>query len=481
MAQQDPTKFFRVTVNKEEITVVRDPDSAEIDSCPVTATSLQLWTTQALVKMLREGRLTDEEEYRVLGANLYDIVFNNRLGTVIRESWNKEEQAFKVELGFGKGQNILPTFPWELLYCPTEFGKEGSGDFLAQLPNLILTRRLTLDGTPRSLRIETPPVRILFVASGPTGHEVEYESVLEAIQNLGSEMVEVNTLLPNVPGKLATWENFKTALKLKPHAIHFLGHGKWDKERNAGTIVFMKDNNTEDPRTESEVANNLVGKTDVRLVFLQACESAQSDPYHAFSGAAQQLAQKGIPAVVGMQSKINHQLANLFAREFYEALAKRLTVDAALQTARIKISETPADLAQRLGFGIPLLYIRKSDPLFPPADASSGQPEVIIRPVPTPALTAAPMSSEFVDCPWPGCGKRNRSTYPLCKECGGQLLCKKGHRVQDAGKLCPYCRSPLEQPLQKEGGDKFADRTGVPLFSPSNPFSSNPRQRAKMI
>ena len=457
MASGDPIKFFRVVVGKDKIRVFREPGSADIPDCEVEVNDLQLWTTQVLVAMLREGRLIDEEEYKALGANLYKILFDNEIGTAIRKSY--QDQFMRVELEFEKGQEALASCPWELLYCPDEYGMEASGQFLADLPKLILTRRIKLDGEPRPLRIDKAPAKILFVASGPKGREVEYDSVLEAIESLGPEMIEVTPLLDGRSDRkspIATWDNFKDLIAINQfHAIHFLGHGEWDKIRKAGTILFMnKDNSAEDPRSESEVAKVLTGKKSLRLVFLQACESAQGDPYHAFSGAAQQLAQNGIPAVVGMQSKIDHTLANIFAKTFYQALANRLTVDAALQTARTEIRDHPSDPSQRLEFGLPVLYLRDSDSLFPPAGPAGTQTGPGISPA-GPASTQT--SPELVACPW--CKELNKSTDNYCGNCAAEILCKKCNtRVDMKRRFCGACQKPLGQPAEispPKGGDEF--------------------------
>ena len=280
--------------------------------------------------------------------------------------------------------------------------------------------------------IDKPPLKVLLVASGPTGHPIEYDKVREAIESPGKDLIQVTALLPSEePGiaSKATWKNFTAMLENDEfHVVHFLGHGKWDSEKKAGTILFMRKDDTDDPRSEGEIATTLMGLPSLHLVFLQACESAESDPYQAFSGVAQQLAQKAIPAVVGMQTKINQQVANQFASAFYVALANKLTVDAALQTARRTILDESSDSAQRLGFGLPVLYLRESEPLFAPAGPTS--PQTI---------------SEFVTCVW--CGERNKPTDKFCAKCDGALSCFKCKISVDRPRAsCGQCGEPLRQP-----------------------------------
>ena len=483
MASELSIKVFEVKVCDDN--QIRVGGTQEFPNCPVADDELQRRTTQVLVDMLREGRLVDKDEFKVLGENLYKVLFGNVVGEAVRNSYLVG--FTKIELGFEKKQADLSSWPWEYLYCPLDEAKKGSGCFLAQQDNVIVTRRLKLDGAQRGLRIDKPPLKVLFVASSPklqnidakqpdlkAGDEkvlwVEYESVLEEIRNLGEEMktklgeqmIKVTALLPEekvekdgTKVQKATWENFRAKVKNEePHAIHFLGHGKWDSEEEAGAILFMKNDGSVDPRWEDDVARCLMPLPSLSLVFLQACESAQSDPYQAFSGVAEQLAQKGIPAVVGMQTKINHLVANKFARAFYEALADRLTVDAAVQKARATMSDASSDSAHRMGFGLPVLYLQKSESLFAP-----------IGPTGTPAgsgvisagPTTTPMLPESFVCPW--CGGRNISDDNFCATCRGQVVCLTCKtRIARQRLDCGSCGMPLRQPSlasKTAAGDKF--------------------------
>jgi hypothetical protein len=458
MPREAPNRFFSVVVGTDAIRVEREPGCADLPKCAIERDGLQRRTTQVLATMLREGRLKDKEEFQILGENLYNILFDNDIGEAVKKAFGQPLQFMRVELEFEEGQEALSSLPWEYTYFPGEYGK-GGGYFLAEQVKLVLTRRLRLD-TPRSLRIDKPPLKVLFVASSPKGFDVEYEKILEVIGSR-PELIKVTPLLPydgddsekTIPK--ATWQNFTAMLENEEfHAIHFLGHGRWDAGAKAGTILFMKKDGTADPRADNEVATTLMGFSSLRLVFLQACESAQSDPYQAFSGVAQQLAQKAIPAVVGMQYKINQQVANKFASAFYEALAQKLTVDVALQKARRTIVDEFSDPIQRLGFGLPVLYLRESDSMFAPAGSVGAQ---------TP-------QSEFDACPW--CQARNKVTEKFCGDCSGSLACSNCKtRVDRRRKFCGECNAPLvpgvaataspaQPPPAISGGDSFGPKVG---------------------
>src|ERR1051326_2742531 len=158
-------RVFSVVVGTDgTIRVDHEPGQDDIPNCRIKLDDdLQRRTTQVLVTMLREGRLKDEEEFKVLGSNLYKVVFDNAIGEAVRKAFYEKFQFMRLELEFEKGQEILSSWPWEYLYCPEEYGKVGSGFFLADQVKLVLARRLRLD-TRRNLRIDKPPLKILFVA-----------------------------------------------------------------------------------------------------------------------------------------------------------------------------------------------------------------------------------------------------------------------------------------------------------------------------
>lgn len=456
MPSDAPNKMFRIKVGKEEIRVEREAGADDIPICKITKDDLQFRTTKVLVDMLRQGRLNDRDEYQILGENLYTILFANKVGAELKAAFQQSGLEFvRVELEFEEGREDLASLPWEYVYLPEN--SDGGGYFLAQKKKVVLTRRLRMEKS-RSLRIDKPPLKVLFVASSPkqkilnlrTGQQeeidfrVEYDKVLELMQSFDPETIKVTALLPyekdQNTGQItprATWKNFVAMLENEEfHAIHFLGHGRWEEKK--GTILFMKKDGTPEPMAEDDLASTLDDYQSIRLVFLQACESAFSDPYQAFSGVAQQLAQKKIPAVVGMQYKIHQEVANAFACEFYTALAGKSKVDVALQKARWKIATEHSGSLDRLSFGLPVLYLRESESLFesvvPAAPAASAVSAA-------PAAKATPL--ELVTCPW--CSSRkNNIDDTFCGECDGSLICTNCQkRVDRSRRSCGKCRAVL--------------------------------------
>jgi tetratricopeptide (TPR) repeat protein len=94
----------------------------------------------------------------------------------------------------------------------------------------------------------------------------------------------------------------------------------------------------------------------LRLVFLNSCEGARGSESDAFSSTAATLVRRGVPAVVAMQYEITDAAAIEFSRDFYEALADSLPVDAAVTEARAAVS-----MESMLEWGTPVLYMHSPD------------------------------------------------------------------------------------------------------------------------
>ena len=398
---------------------------------------------------------------------------------------------WKVELEFESEQHVLASWPWEYLYCPPLPGM-GGGYFLAESAKLVLTRCLPLYLPPRNLLVPEKdlPIRVLFVAASPGKlSPVEYESVLEELKELEEQYKDKITVLPLVDPYVkldgilvekynpnATFSKFfDMVLNFDPHIIHFVGHGRCLGEEG-GQLAFMDLNVNGDAHwvTDNELASKLMG-TSLRLVFLQACESAlpsspyssyealadlHHNPYEAISGVAMHLAKQNIPAVVAMQYRIQSQVANEFARAFYTALADRKSVDAAMQEGRLKILTQISDWAKTSSFGLPVLYLQQSGSLLalkPETTGTSAQTDLrqgvgaYMRGA-APAVVNVALSSisstvadatlkQSFSCPW--CQAICDPNDKFC-ECGKPLVCPECKtRITRLRSNCGECGKPL--------------------------------------
>jgi hypothetical protein len=407
-------------------------------------------TLEVLVGLMRTNRLNRIEELKLLGEHLYVTLFGTShsefgpsglLMRAIKADPMEEgtgRRLLRVSLEIGAGVERLGTWPWEYLYIPEDPLEPDTGFFLGERTNFMLTRQLPLAVSQRAISIR-PPLRILFVVLSPTDlPDLEYEAVLETLVQLrdsqGQSRIGLRVLTEQHKDdgtRLAEEElglNVRTTYRsfigsiehFDPHVVHIIGHGRYRTDEDTGAsgqMAFPRDDSTAGWVADRELANVLRDSPSLRLVFLQACESAetQSNPYQVISGLAQWLAQKNIPAVIAMHFEVKSMLANEFARSFYEAMVKRAAIEIAMHAARRQLytSGVMGD-SQRSGFGLPVLYLRGSGalltPLEVPATSIEGAAESRMADLGRPRLREGEKHSEEFSARSPDVGSGDRHT-----------------------------------------------------------------------
>jgi hypothetical protein len=479
----DSENELRLRVSKDRvIRVDAAPAGFGTKSCDINLSDdendTRRQTVNAFIDMLAENRLRKESEFQLLGALLYDVLFENDIGADLHRAVEENRAPYlRVVLQFEEGGDLdLAGWPWEHLYCPRVQGRRAGGYFLTRSKNLLLSRRPP-DAPFSSFRVERLPVTVLFVASEPVGSPVRWESVLKKIEALsqgksanGGVRIRVLPLLPHhadsfVPG--ATYETFLETVRTEDvHIIHFVGHG--DFHNGHGRVMFMDKESNQWPVTDAQLAEDIWerGRSTLKLVFVQACESGRSEPdalldrYQAVSGIASNLAAKNVPAVVAMQYAVDQDFAEVFACAFYEALAGAEPVDIAVHEARQAVADAERRDRQRReaegssdapgpAFALPVLYWWRPDALFPRVEAEpSGQPGdegeqlFCVWCAKADARTAVDTSSYFCRFGHP---VRCRARDPERPD----EIC--GKFVQEAGPNCVNCGKPLPA-VQFEAG-----------------------------
>jgi hypothetical protein len=374
-------RVFRIKVCDDHKIRADVRPGADLPACEIGTDPLAQRTIEVLINLLRENRLWKEKEFEVLGDHLYSFLLDNRIGESLHETLGNDSLSLiRVILEFERNQQHLASWPWEYLHYPEARDQNGAGYFLATKTRMVITRRLSLNPDPRVLGVEQERLKVLFVAASLREYEVDCSSVQEAIseikQKLESRISVIELVEPfrraaapvaSEARPVATYDRFLKLVETeKPHVIHFVGHGQCTDE--GGEIAFVGDDWKADWVRGNDLADDLSdnpGYQSLRLIFLQACESALANPHRAVSSVAMRLAQINIPAVVAMQYKIEQQVANLFAQTFYEALAEPVSIDVAVQRGRRQIRRNyrrqRADQGSRsFAFGLPVLFLRDS-------------------------------------------------------------------------------------------------------------------------
>ncbi len=242
----------------------------------------------------------------------------------------------------------LSALPWEML-APAD----GRG-YLSLNRKTALVRFLEVPQL-KSLPAVEMPVKVLLVATDPIGNldlNEEQSQIMEVLEALPS--VQVRCL------EEPTIEQLRTELlRGRFHVLHFMGHGVFEK--NEGILLFKDESGARENIRASVLASTLSGLDLLRLVVLNACDSAKmvrhagSDPYAATASA---LVMAGIPAVIAMQVPFSDQAALAFSHRFYAALIAGDPVDAAVAEGRLAVLQARPTTFQ---WATPVLFMRVPD------------------------------------------------------------------------------------------------------------------------
>ena len=285
-----------------------------------------------------------------------------------------EEEAANL---FREAASDLLSLPWEILH--------DGGGFLSQGANGVRVRR-RLPNRKRTESLEADlPIRVLLVSPRPEvdekGNEVGYLDhrssalpLVQAVENLGEELVKVDILHP------PTFPALKEALQRgrednDPYEIvHFDGHGVYDKRVGLGALCF------EDPQDKEKLGERLLKLVyaselaeelrhyGVPLIYLDACQTAQAKDDPKASVAAK-LLEEGVGSVVAMSHSVLVETARRFVQAFYRSLAEGKRVGDAMLAGQEALYGDPyrfkimgAGNLELQDWFVPVLYQDEADP-----------------------------------------------------------------------------------------------------------------------
>lgn len=301
-----------------------------------------------LVGNMTEGRMADAEA-QAFGERLFAALFGETVGLLWEASLGTDrDRGLRLRLRIDPPE--LQQLPWEFLYDPRR------RVYLSADPATPVVRFLSLPVPVETL--ETPaPLHILVASATPQGLNplgVEREQLL--IQASLAPLIERGqvalTFLPH-----ATVSSLSQGTRAGAHVLHFIGHGVMADDSGTGWLLLETETGAPAPVSGAQLGDILRG-TDVRLVVLNACETARSSR-DALFGVAPQLVASGLPAVIANQFPISDQAAQAIAREFYAAVADNLPVDAALAEARKIVRAGEGQSTS--DWGPPVLFMRSPD------------------------------------------------------------------------------------------------------------------------
>ncbi|MDQ0683486.1 hypothetical protein QFZ56_002449 [Streptomyces achromogenes] len=285
-----------------------------------------------------------ERSVREFGSVLTRTVLRDRILTQFdRCRIRAKEQGKSLRVLLRSDGPRVGSIPWEYMVDPSR------DDYLALHVPVVRNLRLMDPVKPMDLSL---PLRVLGISAlpadlPPLDARRERERIAEVLRQESSENVDVNWL----PGD--RYQDLKSALLTDTwHVLHCVCHGGFDDGCAEGYIQLTGDDGSA-MRVHASALRRLPHSPQLRLVVLNACESAVSGSDDVFTSTAAALVASGVPAVVAMQYEITDRAAFTFASSFYERVAEGLPVDRAVTLAR-------DDVKVRLGtleWATPVLFL----------------------------------------------------------------------------------------------------------------------------
>jgi formylglycine-generating enzyme required for sulfatase activity len=245
-----------------------------------------------------------------------------------------------------EGDPELVSLPWECLY------DRDRKNFLGLDVETPIIRDLEVSAEPLSERAPRP-ARVLVLLANPQGAgqlqvEQEFQKISEALSTLGS-WVQIERL---VRPSMALLES-----RLREcHVFHFIGHGE------LGRLVLESSDGQPLMMDMHDLAAFFPGQHTIRLVVLNSCHGAQHSTSDVFSGVAQSLVQKGVPAIIAMRHDVDDDLAISFSSRMYQALSQGASIQEAVTLGRRAMLVD----RDREAWGSPVLYMSQDLEIFPP-------------------------------------------------------------------------------------------------------------------
>jgi hypothetical protein len=289
---------------------------------------------------------------RGFGGRLFRALFQGQIHELYRDALGHaraEDRGVRITLCLSGSPELIDV-PWEYLF--------DEPDFLAVSAFTPVVRYLDLPRAHRPLLVQAP-LRLLGIVSSPADYEQldverERDNLGRALSSLtGAGAVELHWLeRPTLGGLLKALQTDTF------HALHYIGHGSYDRASERGVLLFEDESGWARPVSGDKLGMVLHDFSSLRLAILNACEGARTARNDPFAGVAGALVQRDIPAVVAMQFEISDEAAIVFAGGFYEQLAGGVPVDASLAAARLAML---AERSDDIEWGTPVLFMRVPD------------------------------------------------------------------------------------------------------------------------
>ncbi|MCB9423066.1 MAG: CHAT domain-containing protein [Ardenticatenaceae bacterium] len=279
-----------------------------------------------------------------VGKKMHDFLFPPAVNQILfsnRQSMRDQGKGLRIRLRVDAPE--LSALPWEYCYADEFLALKRDTPFVRYIPRSFAADELNAPN----------PMKVLVAIAAPKDQaplsvKQEESRIRKTLAFLG-DRVQL-TVIPN-----ATASKLQGALAVRPHILHFIGHGTVDNGRSS---IILEDSTGNSAPLDADQMMYLMGNTGVKVVILNACKTAKQDARNAILGVAPALVQAEIPAVIAMQFNVPDKTALGFTRDLYRFLVSGFPLDTAVTEMRIGAFIGAGD---RYFWGIPVLFMRAPD------------------------------------------------------------------------------------------------------------------------
>ncbi|MFL6113625.1 MAG: CHAT domain-containing protein, partial [Catenulispora sp.] len=291
------------------------------------------------------------ERLRELGRTLFGMLFPGPIAECLKPRPGRalgERKPLRVRFDLPPALQDLPV---EALVAPTG------------IQTLVLDSRWSV---VRSIAGETPNlpsadedravIELLVAVASPKGSEpLSAGDDIRRLAKLPKRTVRTTVEFHATRRRIEDWLAEHAG---RPSAILLIAHGEYGPSGKMGTVYLEAEDGGRDPVPAELLSGILNRGRKLRLVVLNLCSGAVTRAAEPYSGLAQALIGRGIPAVIGMRADITNSAAALFGPRVLAGVAGNETVDEAVVSARHEIHTIPGYTA--IEWATPALFLHES-------------------------------------------------------------------------------------------------------------------------
>jgi hypothetical protein len=293
--------------------------------------------------------LPDDAGLIKLGVDLFETLLPGKVRRLYDAARTAQPNG-RLHLIFTSMISWIADLPWEFAYDPERknFLATSEVNFTRNVDTAIPADRLGARDKLRILVVVAQPLGLAHLSV-----DEETAVVKSGFQGLiNANLAEVDVLLDATPALLHQW------LEVSPEpfdVVHFIGHGDFDTKNGVGYLAFENEN--EGLQTvDSQILQQILCRRDIRLLFLNACETGKGGAANFIRGVAPALVAGGVPAVVANQFSVLDVSATAFARHFYWALAQGQSIGDAAREARVAVNYSIS--GEAIDWAVPVVFAR---------------------------------------------------------------------------------------------------------------------------